>query len=89
MRQLDSVDLLFLDISLPQESGLEFAAKIKSAHPDLAVSVLTMHEAPEYRQAAFEHGADYFVSEGFPAERSWKSCDPPSLIGKHAVQSLL
>ncbi len=69
LRQLDSVDLLFLDVSLSQENGLLLAAKIKFEHPDLAVSILTIHDAPEYQQAAFEHGADYFVSKGAPAEQ--------------------
>ena len=69
LRQLGGLDLLFLDISLPQESGLELSAKIKSEHPDLAVGILTFHDAPEYRQACFQHGADYVVSKGAPAEQ--------------------
>lgn len=69
LQQLDSIDLLFLDISLPQENGLEFAAKVKSEHPHVAVSILTIHDALEYRQAAFQNGADYFVSKGSPAEQ--------------------
>lgn len=69
LQQLDSLDLLFLDISLPQENGLLLAAKIKSEHPDLLISILSIHDAPEYRQAALQHGADYFVSKGSPAEQ--------------------
>jgi two-component system, NarL family, nitrate/nitrite response regulator NarL len=69
LERLDDLDLLFLDISLPKENGLEFAAKIKSEHPELAVGILTMHDGPEYRQAAFQRGADYFVSKGAPAEQ--------------------
>ncbi|MCI0401406.1 MAG: response regulator [Gammaproteobacteria bacterium] len=69
LQLLDSVDLLLLDISLPQESGLELTAKIKSEHPELVVSILTIHDLPEYRQAALQHGADYFVSKGAPAEQ--------------------
>ncbi|MGH6636279.1 MAG: response regulator [Gammaproteobacteria bacterium] len=68
LQQLDGLDLLFLDISLPQENGLQLAAKIKLERPHIAVSILTIHDAPEYRQAAFQNGADYFVSKGAPAE---------------------
>ncbi|MGH8601841.1 MAG: response regulator [Gammaproteobacteria bacterium] len=69
LRQLGGLDLLFLDISLSEENGLQGAAKIKFEHPHVAVSILTIHDAPEYRQAAFQHGADYFVSKGAPAEQ--------------------
>lgn len=69
LQQLDSLDLLLLDISLPQENGLQFAAKIKPEHPDLLICILSIHDAREYRQAALQHGADYFVSKGSPAER--------------------
>lgn len=63
-QQLDGLDLMFIDISLPQENGLELAARIKCEHPELAVAILTIHDAPEYRQAASELGVDYFVSKG-------------------------
>ncbi|MGH8580305.1 MAG: response regulator [Gammaproteobacteria bacterium] len=69
LQQLDGLNLLFLDISLPQENGLQLAAKIKFERPHVAVSILTIHDAPEYRQAAFQNGADYFVSKGAPAEQ--------------------
>ena len=63
LEQIDDLDLVFVDISLPGESGLELTAKLKSAHPELVVSILTIHDSPEYRNAAFEQGADYFVSK--------------------------
>ncbi|MGH8624830.1 MAG: response regulator [Gammaproteobacteria bacterium] len=69
LQQLNSVDLLFLDISVAGENGLELTARLKSQHPALAVSILTIHDLAEYRQAAFQHGADYFVSKGAPAEQ--------------------
>ncbi|MGH8652093.1 MAG: response regulator [Gammaproteobacteria bacterium] len=45
LQQLNSVDLLFLDISLAGEKGLELTARLKSQHPDLAVSILTIHDS--------------------------------------------
>ncbi|MGH8613185.1 MAG: response regulator [Gammaproteobacteria bacterium] len=69
LRQLDHVDLVFVDISLPGENGLEITAKLKCAHPELAVSMLTINDSREYRDAAFERGADYFVSKSDPAEK--------------------
>ncbi len=68
LQQLDNLDLVFIDISLPGESGLDLTAKLKSEHPEFVVSILTIHDSPEYREAALQRGADYFVSKGAPAE---------------------
>ncbi|MGH8473119.1 MAG: response regulator, partial [Gammaproteobacteria bacterium] len=72
LQQLDGADVVFLDVSLHPDNGLELAAKIKSEHPSLVLAMLTIHDAPEYRQAAFRQGADYFVSKGAPAEQVLK-----------------
>ncbi len=69
LQQVEGLDLLFVDISLSEENGLELTAKLKSGHPTLAVSILTIHDSLEYQEAAFQHGADYFVSKGAPAEK--------------------
>jgi DNA-binding NarL/FixJ family response regulator len=69
LKQIEGTDLMFVDISLPDENGLDLTARIKSEHPGFVVSILTIHDSPEYREAAFQHGADYFVSKGAPAEK--------------------
>jgi DNA-binding NarL/FixJ family response regulator len=57
-------DLIFVDIRLPGESGLEFTRKIKSTHPNIPVIILTSYDLPEYREAAREYQADHFLSKG-------------------------
>ena len=57
-------DLIFMDIKLPGESGLELTRKIKTDHPTINIIILTSYDLPEYREAAREHGADYFLSKG-------------------------
>ena len=56
--------IVFLDIRLPGEKGLELIPKIKSAYPETLVIVLTAYDLPEYREAAFNGGADGFISKG-------------------------
>ena len=56
-------NLVFLDIRLPGENGLELTRKIKSAYPDTIIIILTNYDLPEYRQAANQHGANYFLSK--------------------------
>jgi len=53
--------IIFMDIRLPGENGLELTEKIKRNYPDITVIILANHDLPEYRQAARESMADYFV----------------------------
>ena len=57
-------DLIFVDIRLPGESGLDFTRKIKSKYPNIPIIILTSYDLPEYREAAKEIQADHFLSKG-------------------------
>jgi DNA-binding NarL/FixJ family response regulator len=57
-------NLIFMDISLPGENGLELTRKIKADYPDVIIIILTSHDSPEYREAAIRNKADYFFSKG-------------------------
>lgn len=57
-------NLIFMDISLPGETGLELTRKIKVNHPDIIIIILTSHDLPEYREAAIRNKADFFFSKG-------------------------
>jgi DNA-binding NarL/FixJ family response regulator len=56
-------DLIFMDIKLPGENGLSLTKKIKVAHPRVVVVVLTSYDLPEYREAAFQYHANYFITK--------------------------
>jgi DNA-binding NarL/FixJ family response regulator len=57
-------NLIFMDIKLPGENGLELTKRIKKKNPAVTVIILTSYDLPEYRQAAEDFGADHFVSKG-------------------------
>jgi DNA-binding NarL/FixJ family response regulator len=57
-------DLIFMDIKLPGENGLQLTAKIKAQCPDITVIILTSYDTQEYREAATEAKANYFLSKG-------------------------
>jgi len=57
-------DLIFMDIKLPGENGLELTGKIKAKHPGVVVIILTSYDSPEYREAAAKAKADHFLSKG-------------------------
>src|SRR5512134_138350 len=56
-------NIVFMDIRLPGESGLELTKKIKTNYPGIIVLILTSYDLPEYRQAATQSKADYFVTK--------------------------
>jgi len=58
-----SSNLIFMDIRLPGQSGLELTEKIKKLHPDIMIIILTNYDIPEYREAAVRFKADYFFSK--------------------------
>jgi DNA-binding NarL/FixJ family response regulator len=60
--------IIFMDIRLPGESGLELTKKIKMNYPDITVIVLTSYDLPEYRQAARQNKADHFVTKDSPTQ---------------------
>lgn len=58
-----SPDTIFTDLRLPGANGLELTQKIKAQYPETIVVIITNYDLPEYRQAAFQSGADHFVSK--------------------------
>lgn len=66
MRQITAhpPDLIFMDIKLPGENGLDLTAKIKARYPAVTVILLTSYDTPEYREAAVKVKADHFLAKG-------------------------
>ena len=55
------VDVLLLDVRMPQMSGLSTLEKVRDAHPDARVLMLSMHDQPGYVKRAIELGAAGYV----------------------------
>jgi YesN/AraC family two-component response regulator len=55
-------NLIFMDIRLPGENGLQLTKKIKARYPNITVIILTGYDLPEYREASSPY-ADYFFSK--------------------------
>jgi two-component system response regulator YesN len=53
--------LIFLEIHLPSESGLDLARRIKIDHPDIIVVILTSYNILEYQKAAEASGIEHLV----------------------------
>lgn len=57
-------DLVFVNMRLPRANGLEIAKRIRDENEQVVVVVLTSHDLPEYRKAAYESGATHFFAKG-------------------------
>jgi len=56
-------NVVFMDIGLPGENGLELTKKIKARYPNIIVVIVTNYDLPEYREAAYQSKADHFLSK--------------------------
>ena len=55
------VDVVVMDIGMPNLNGLEALRRIKDAHPDLAVLILTMHASEPYLFQVIQAGGAGYV----------------------------
>ena len=68
-------NLIFLEIHLPAQSGLDLARRIKIDHPDIIIIILTSYNLPEYQTAAEESGVTHLV-----ARDEWTGADMVDLV---------
>ncbi len=54
-------DLVIMDVSIPEMTGLEVTSRVKDLLPDLKVLILSMYENQEYIDKAFANGAAGYV----------------------------
>ena len=56
-------DLAILDIRLPDKNGLEILKEFRTKNKISTIIILTNYAYDQYKDRAFENGADYFFSK--------------------------
>ena len=56
-------ELIFMDIGLPEENGIQLTQKIKKDFPEIAIIVISNYDTADYEKAALGAGATVFMSK--------------------------
>jgi DNA-binding NarL/FixJ family response regulator len=62
-------DLVLMDISLPDKSGIEITRELKNLFPEILIMIVSMHAKIDFITEAFRAGALGYVIKGSAAER--------------------
>jgi DNA-binding NarL/FixJ family response regulator len=62
-------DLVLLDLSLPDKSGLELVKDLRAVHPNLALLIISMHDETVFAERVLRAGANGYVMKEEGPER--------------------
>lgn len=82
------IDLVILDISLPDISGIEVLERIKERHPGVKVLILSMHPQELYAIRAMKMGASGYLTKDTPTAELLAAINKISSGGKYISQTL-
>ena len=68
----NSVDLVLLDIMMPQMDGISFLKKIKTTNPNIIVIMMTAHTTLERTIEAHRYGAKNYLTKPFKSLKEVK-----------------
>ena len=65
--QRESPGIVFVDFAMYPKHALAHVRSIKRQLPASVIVVLTTHDSAEHEAAAYQYGADYFISKAKPS----------------------
>lgn len=68
-------DLILMDLSLPDQSGIQLTREIRSISPGVRILIVSMHSKIDYIAEAFQAGAKGYVVKDSASERLLQGLD--------------
>ena len=84
----NNVDVLILDINLPDKSGLDLLKELKEFKPDLRVLILSMHPEDRFAMRVLRAGAYGYVTKESAGEELVKAIRKVHSGGKYVSATL-
>lgn len=81
-------DVVLLDISLGDRSGLEVLKELKQIRPQLPVLILSMHSEGQFARRAFKAGAAGYVTKDSPRAELVKAINKVAEGGRYVSHAL-
>jgi len=57
----EKIDIIIMDISMPEMNGIECTKKIKEIYPEIHILILSMYNEEQYINEAFQSGASGYI----------------------------
>lgn len=68
-----SVDLILMDIDMPEMNGIEATALIKQKYPNIKIVMITIYDDDNYIFNAIQAGADSYILKETKAEKIYET----------------
>jgi two-component system invasion response regulator UvrY len=81
-------DLVVLDLSLGNQSGLEVLKELKQIRPRLPVLILSMHSEEQYARRAFKAGASGYITKDSSRAELAKAVNKVAAGGRYVTSAL-
>lgn len=84
----DNIDIMLLDLKLPDMSGIDVLTKARQIRPDVPVIIYTMHKEPNYVIAAFKAGASGYIYKDADPEEITRALQKVASGQRHVSHSI-
>jgi len=84
----DEVDILILDLNLPDKSGLDLLKELKAVRPELKILILSMYPEERFAMRVLRAGASGYVTKESAGEELVKAIRKVYSGGKYVSESL-
>ncbi len=83
-----NVDVILMDIEMPEKNGLETLVQLKVLYPDLPVIILSIFQEEQYGLRLINYGAAGYLSKTCPPEQLISAIEKVARGGKYITPAL-